>query len=159
MQRQAATAWEACVFTYTFLFRFPLLKKYRLTNTCFRTLRHQKGCLMGQNAKQKTPQRIQSCKESSTKWSSKSEGRRQKRRKVAVLLAKVTVVWGLMAAGCTTLQANLCTSARAKKHHVWVAQKPMMQSSSHKPWHNFEAYPLEKNRMWKHNVGYQSKFS
>lgn len=109
--------------------------------------------------KAKKPQRIQSCKERSTKGSSKSEGWGQKQRKVAVLLAKVTVVWGLTAAGCTTLQAHLCTNVRAKKHHVWAAQKPMMQSGSHTPWHKFEAHSLQKNRMWKRNVGCQSKFS
>lgn len=113
----------------------------------------------GSKCKTKKPQRIQSCTERSTKGNSKSEGWRRKQRKVAALLAKVTVVWGLTAAGCTTLQANLCTSARAKKHRVWVAQKPMMQSSSRAPWHNFEAYTLQKNRMWKCNVVCQSKFT
>lgn len=156
MQRQAATAREASIFTYTFLFRFPLLKKIRVHKCLHSYASASERLFDGSKCETKKPQRIQTCEERSTKGSSKSEAWRQKQRKVAVLLAKVTVVWGLTASGCATLQANLCTSARAKRHPwVWVAQKPIMQGCSH----TITQLWTLKNRMWKRNVGCQSKFS
>lgn len=73
---------------------------------------------MGQNVKQKTHKEFSLAKRAAQRGAVNLGDEDSSRERWRCFLAKVTVVWGLTAAGCATLQANLCKSARAKQHRV-----------------------------------------